>query len=75
MHSQTSDGFRKIDGSNQDTGFDLIEPMLKMFWEPNTALKQRIEFKVGYTDMDSNESYTGLTEADLAANPDRRPSG
>lgn len=74
MHGQTSDGFRKIDGSNQDTGFDLIEPMLKMFWEPNTALKQRIEFKVGYTDLDSNESYTGLTEADLAADPDRRYS-
>ena len=72
MHGQTTDGFRKVDGSNQDTGFDLIEPMLKMFWEPNTALKQRIEFKVGYTDLDSNESYTGLTEADLAANPDRR---
>lgn len=74
MHGQTSDGFRKVDGSNQDTGFDLVEPMLKMFWEPNTALKQRIEFKVGYTDLDSNESYTGLTEADLAANPDRRYS-
>ncbi len=72
MHGQTSDGFRKVDGSNQDTGFDLVEPMLKMFWEPNTALKQRIEFKVGYSDLDSNESYTGLTEADLAANPDRR---
>lgn len=74
MHGQTSDGFRKVDGSSQDTGFDLVEPMLKMFWEPNTALKQRIEFKVGYTDLDSNESYTGLTEADLAANPDRRYS-
>lgn len=74
MHGQTSDGFRKVDGSSQDTGFDLVEPMLKMFWEPNTALKQRIEFKVGYSDLDSNESYTGLTEADLAANPDRRYS-
>lgn len=52
MHGQISDGFRKVDGSNQDTGFDLVEPMLKMFWEPNTALKQRIEFKVGYSDMD-----------------------
>jgi Fe(3+) dicitrate transport protein len=72
IHGQTSDGFRKVDGSNQDTGFDLVEPMLKMFLEPNTALKQRIEFKVGYSDLDSNESYTGLTEADLAANPDHR---
>ena len=38
----------------------------------DTALKQRFEFKAGYTDFDANESYTGLTEADLAANPDRR---
>lgn len=72
LHSKTTDGFREIDGTSRDTGFDLIEPMLKMFWEPNTALKQRLEFKVGYSNLDSNESYTGLTEADLRANPDRR---
>lgn len=72
LHTQTSDGFRDIDLAGGDTGFDLFEPMLKLFWEPNTALKQRLEFKVGYTDFDSNETYAGLTEADLAANPDRR---
>lgn len=72
LHAQTSDGFRDIDFSNRDSGFDLFEPMLKFFWEPNTALKQRIEAKVGYTSFDANETYTGVTEADLAANPDRR---
>lgn len=72
LHVQTSDGFRDTDFSDRDSGFDLIEPMLKLFWEPNTALKQRLEFKVGYTNYESNETYTGLTEDDLDSDPDRR---
>ena len=71
LHSQTSDGYRDIDFGG-DSGFDLIEPMLKFFWEPNTALKQRIEVKAGYTDFDANETYTGLSEFDVRATPDRR---
>jgi Fe(3+) dicitrate transport protein len=72
LHTMTTDGFRDIDGSSRDSGFDLIEPMLKLFYEPNTALKQRFEFKVGYTDFDANESYAGITVGDLRDNPDRR---
>lgn len=72
MHGEHSDGYREIDGSSKNTGFDLLEPMLKMFWEPNTALKQRLEFKVGFSDFDANETYTGLTDADFDQNPDRR---
>jgi Fe(3+) dicitrate transport protein len=75
FHGQTTDGFRNIENSGRDTGFDLLEPMLKLFWEPNTALKQRIEFKAGFTDFEANESYTGITEADLRRNPDRRYAG
>lgn len=72
LHGQTTDGFRSIDGSSRNTGFDLIEPMLKVFWEPNTALKQRFEFKLGYTSFDANETYLGISAPDLRANPDRR---
>ncbi len=65
LHYHRSDGFREIQGhSSQDTGFERIEPMLKLFWEPETALKQRFEFKFGYTDFDANETYLGLSEAD-----------
>ena len=65
LHYQRSDGFREIDGhSGQTTGFERIEPMLKMFWEPDSALKQRFEFKFGYTDFDADETYLGLSEAD-----------
>ena len=72
MHGQTTDGFRYIDGSSRDTGYELWEPMLKLAFEPDTALKQRFEFKFGYTGFNSNESYTGLTEADLDRSPNRR---
>lgn len=70
MYYQRSDGFRKIQGhGGRNTGFDRIEPMLKLFWEPDTALKQRLEFKFGSTDFDANESYLGLSEADVRSNP------
>ncbi|MEX1115903.1 MAG: TonB-dependent receptor [Akkermansiaceae bacterium] len=72
LHAQTSDGYRDTDFTNRDSGFNLIEPMLKLFWEPNTSLKQRLEFKVGYTDFDSNETYTGLSNDDVESDPDRR---
>jgi len=72
MHGEHSDGYREIDGSSKNTGYDLLEPMLKLFWEPNTALEQRLEFKVGYSNFDANETYTGLTDADFDQNPDRR---
>ena len=72
MHGEHSDGYREIDGSSKNTGYDLLEPMLKMFWEPSTALKQRLEFKVGFSNFDANETYTGLADADFDQNPDRR---
>jgi len=75
FHGQTSDGFRDIDGGGADSGFDLYEPMLKFFWEPATALRQRIELKAGFTHFDADETYTGVTEADLRQNPDRRYAG
>ncbi|MFK7911300.1 MAG: TonB-dependent receptor family protein [Akkermansiaceae bacterium] len=73
MHYQSTDGFRSIQGrGGLSTGFERIEPMLKLFWEPDTALKQRFEFKVGYTDFDADESYLGLSERDVRRNPHDR---
>ncbi|MGB0991579.1 MAG: TonB-dependent receptor family protein [Akkermansiaceae bacterium] len=70
MHYQDTDGFRSIQGhGGLNTGYQRIEPMLKLFWEPDTALKQRFEFKFGYTDFDANESYLGLSEFDARRNP------
>ncbi len=72
FHGEASDGYRDIDGTSKDAGYDMLEPMLKLFWEPDSALKQRLELKVGYTSFDANETYTGLTDADADADPDRR---
>lgn len=77
---KASDGFRTIDsapgyGGSDNTGFTLHEPMIKVFFEPATSLDQRIEFKYGFTDFEADESYIGLTEADIAASPYRRYAG
>lgn len=80
LYYKGSDGFRTIDpapgyGGSDNTGFDMYEPMFKFFWEPNTSLKQRIEFKYGFTDFNANETYVGLSERDLNQSPYRRYAG
>ncbi len=82
IYYKRSDGFRTVDAApafgipaSDKTGYSVLEPMIKFFWEPNTTLKQRLEFKYGYTNFDADESYLGLTEGDLAANPYRRYAG
>ncbi len=74
-----SQGFKTIDETADfrdggNTGFGKTEPMLKFSWEPNTAIYQRLEFKYGKTDLDANETYLGLSEADFKADPLRRYS-
>jgi len=71
---ESSDGFRDLNGGG-DTGFQVTEPMIKLFWEPDTQMKQRFEFKYGRTDLEADETYVGLSEADYAANPFRRYAG
>jgi len=72
-----NDGFKQIDEtadfrSGEDTGFDKTDAMVKLSWEPNTDTYQRFEFKHGTSDLDANETYLGLTEADFKADPTRR---
>lgn len=75
LHGQHSDGFRAIDGSDADTGFRLVEPMVKLGWQPDARQAHRFELKVGMTDFDADETYAGLADQDLAADPDRRYAG
>jgi len=76
-----NDGFKTIDtkpdypdGSN--TGFQKSEPMFKMMWETDEKADRyhRIETKIGYTDLDADESYLGLSEDDFDSDPYRRYS-
>ena len=80
MFYDSSDGFREVQSTPEnpdprDTGHSLIEPMIKLAWEPDTAMKQKFEFRYGYSDIDANESYLGLTDADFRSNPDMRYAG
>ncbi len=72
LHAQATEGYRTIDGSSSNTGYHLLEPMIKLGWQPDRKRAHRFELKVGMTDLDADESYVGITEADLRVNPDRR---
>ncbi|WP_150050640.1 MULTISPECIES: TonB-dependent receptor family protein [Methylomonas] len=72
-----SDGFKTIDATpdfnnGDQTGFQQVEPMVRLSWEPNTAMYQKLEVKFGYSSMDADETYLGLSEADFRADPYRR---
>jgi Fe(3+) dicitrate transport protein len=71
FHNQ-SDGYREIDKVGGDTGFTTIEPMVRLFFEPDSLLKQRFEFRFGYTAFEADETYLGLRDSDLRADPFRR---
>ncbi len=71
FHNQ-SDGYRDIDKVGGNTGFTTIEPMVRLFWEPDSLLRQRFEFRFGYTYFDANETYLGLLDRDFRADPFRR---
>ncbi len=74
-----SDGFKSIDTTpdfqNKDeTGFQQVEPMVRLSWEPDTAMYQKLEVKFGYSSMDADETYLGLNDADFRNDPYRRYS-
>lgn len=69
-----SDGFKDIDIVGGDSGYSIQDAMgkLKFTSDPATKYYQSMEFKLGYTQEDSDETYLGLTEADFDADPFRR---
>lgn len=73
-----TNGFKEIDetpdfdGGNR-TGFTKSEPMFKVMWEsPEDSTYQRVEAKLGYSDIEAQETYLGLSETDFDADPYRR---
>lgn len=77
-YMRTTDGFKVLDNSpdfnGADTGFSSIEPMVKLSWEPDSRLFQRLEFKYGHSDKEADETYLGLSTADFREQPYRRYS-
>ncbi|MDA8561465.1 TonB-dependent receptor, partial [Nitrospinae bacterium] len=82
-YSRSNTGFKALDTNpasmrnehEANTGFDKQEPMIKMFWEPKSDMYQKFEFKMGYTNLDANETYTGITNTDFQQHPNRRYAG
>jgi Fe(3+) dicitrate transport protein len=66
---RSSAGFKEIDRSSRDAGFDIEDYLLKFSW---TGERQSLLAKVQYSEQVSNETYAGLTDADFAENPNRR---
>ena len=75
-----NNGFKVLDNNfggttgygEADTGFRKSEPMLKMSFEPKSNLYQRFELKMGYTNLDANETYAGVNDDDFRQTPNRR---
>ncbi|RDK82721.1 UNVERIFIED_ORG: Fe(3+) dicitrate transport protein [Idiomarina abyssalis] len=66
---RSSDGFKEIDRSSRDTGFDIEDYVAKLQW---TGDRQSLLAKVQYSEEISNETYLGLTDTDFAQNENRR---
>jgi len=64
-----SDGFKDIDRSNADTGYDIHDYLLKLGWEGE---RQSVLAKAQYSEEHSDETYLGLTDRDFGRDANRR---
>ena len=64
-----SDGFKDIDRSSSDTGFDIDDYLVKLSWEGE---RQSVLLKAQYSEETSDETYLGLTDADFDGDGERR---
>ena len=68
-----TNGFKKLDGGG-DTGFSINDYLAKFRFNTSEhePYYQQLEFKLGRTNQDSDETYLGLTDGDFSLNPNRR---
>ena len=73
-HQQESDGFKDIDRTNSDTGFDIEDYVLKgrINSDSQATVYQQLDVKFQYSEETSDETYVGLTDADFDADENRR---
>ena len=69
LYSDKMDGFKELDGGG-DTGYDKTDFMTKLRYSFSES--HALEFKYSMTDELSDETYSGLTDADYSDNPLRR---
>jgi Fe(3+) dicitrate transport protein len=68
-----TDGFKQLDGGGP-TGFDKDDAQLwlRASSDPSDRIYHQLDVKAGFAAETSHETYTGLTDADFAAAPQRR---
>ena len=73
-HQQESDGFKDIDNSSKDSGFDIEDYVIKARLNTNSDANvyQQLDFKFQYSEELSDETYVGLTDADFSQDENRR---
>ena len=71
-----ADGFKDVNHTGDDTGFVKNDILAKVMINSDTDAKyyQELEFKLKYSDEDSDETYMGLTDEDFKSNPYSRYS-
>jgi len=71
-----ADGFKDINHSDRDTGFVKNDILAKVKFNSDDSAKyyQELEFKLKYSDEESDETYVGLTEEDFNSKPYSRYS-
>ncbi|AKH68831.1 outer membrane receptor for Fe3+-dicitrate [Spongiibacter sp. IMCC21906] len=67
-------GFKDIDRSNRDTGYDKEDYVGKLRWRSaeGATYAQQLDLKVNYTEEQSNVTYLGVTDAQFDRDPYRR---
>lgn len=73
-NNRTSDGFKKIDFSDKNTGFSGNDYLAKfrINTKQNASIYQSLTFKIQYSEENANETYLGLTDQDFQSNHKRR---
>jgi Fe(3+) dicitrate transport protein len=68
-----TDGFKELDGGGP-TGFDKddFQVTARVMSGPAAAVYHQLDLRLGYGTETSHETYTGLTDTDFAAAPQRR---
>jgi len=78
LYMRNNNGFKELspegipsirNEAEANTGFTKTEPMIKMTYEPKSALYQKWEMKFGHTNLDANETYLGLDVGTFRSTP------
>ncbi|MDX1749993.1 MAG: TonB-dependent receptor [Methylophaga sp.] len=66
---RNNEGFKDIDRSGQDSGFEIQDYVGKLSWEDE---RNKVLFKFQRSFEDSDETYAGLTDTDFRGDENRR---